>query len=229
MTFHVSAIRSPTAWCDRHGEQLDRSFGDGLPVPRRRFAFADGHLGSWNTLRRQFRRGLPVSFFAPGSATGRSKSCWDNQISLRSLNPAVFTLCAQACNRQTGNVYNDVQTFFLPDTLRGAALRLRSHPTLPHSTVRITSATGLVTGCGCGIVNESPRAEPRSAECKTDPTYNTRAYGGYVLRDTLFGTSRRSKSHGLYVELHGHGERSSGDSVVPALNIIWCEIAGTKS
>ena len=44
----------------------------------------------------------------------------DTNFVAKPLNPAVFPLCAQASNGGVGNVFSDVQTFFIPDTLRNA-------------------------------------------------------------------------------------------------------------
>ena len=54
---------------------------------------------------------------------------------------------------------------------------------------------------------------------QTDPSYNTRAYGGYVLRDTLFGTSKTINANGCMLSCMATANTFFGDSAtVPALN-----------
>ena len=196
----------------------------GYPVLTASFAFADGRTWGSGTLY-DVSSGEGYPFLLRSRVRD-----WSDQVVLgqpdfvaQPLNPAVFTLCAQASNGGAGNVYSDVQTFFLPDTLRGAALHtvtFASHTTAFDST-HITSATGLVTGCAVWpdfqIVNR--HALNLGLQMQTDPTYNTRAYGGYVLRDTLFGTSKTINAHGCMLSCMAMVNTFFGDSVtVPALN-----------
>lgn len=212
----VGAIVTANDWTD--------GSDTGFPVLTASFTFSDGRTWGTGSLY-DVSSGLGYPFLLRYRVRN-----WSDQVVpgdpffvAQPLNPAVFQLCAQASNGGVGNVYSDLQTFYLPDTLRNAALQtvtFASHTTAFDST-HITSATGLVTGCAVWpdfqIVNRHDLS--LSLQMQTDPTYNTRAYGGYVLRDTLFGTSKTINANGCMLSCMAMTNTFFGDSTtVPALN-----------
>ena len=120
-----------------------------LPMLIASFTFQDGRTWGTGTL---YDVNLDLGY--PFLAYYRVRN-WSDQVVpgnpnfvTKPLNPAVFQLCAQASNGGVGNVYSDLQTFFVPDSLRNTALHtvtFASHTTAFDST-HITSAHGLVTG-----------------------------------------------------------------------------------
>lgn len=137
----VGAIVTANDWSD--------GSDTGFPVLTASFTFADGRTWGTGTLY-DVSSGEGYPFLLRYRVRN-----WSDQVVpgvpdfvAQPLNPAVFQLCAQASNGGVGNVFSDVQTFGIPDTLRNTALRtvtFASHTTAFDST-HITSATGLVSG-----------------------------------------------------------------------------------
>ncbi len=102
----------------------------------------------------------------------------------------VFPLCAQASNGGVGNVFSDVQTFSIPDTLRDAALQsvtFASHTTAFDST-HITSATGLVSGLVLWPQFKVKNAQGDTLERISQVTGTD--HGGYLFGSQPVGTRR---------------------------------------
>ena len=178
----VGAIVTANDWTDPE----DGTF----PVLTASFTFADGRTWGTGTL---YDVSLDLGY--PFLLAYRVRN-WSDQVVpgnpdfvATPPDPAVFTLCAQASNGGVGNVYSDLQTFYLPDTLRNAALQtitFASHTTAFDST-HITSATGLVTGCVVWpqfeIVNRS--SAPLVTQKQDSVAWGGLPYGGYYHNGAL--------------------------------------------
>jgi hypothetical protein len=166
-----------------------------LPMLIASFTFADGRTWGTGTLYDvSSNLGYPYLLYYRVRNWSDQVVPGDPGFVTKPLNPAVFQLCAQASNGGVGNVYSDLQTFFIPDTLRNTALQtvtFASHTTAFDST-HITSAHGLVTGCAVWPqFRINNRLGDTLAVLRQDNSaWADSAYGGYAYNDTLIGQHR---------------------------------------
>lgn len=179
----VGAIVTANDWT--HGSET------GFPVLTASFTFGDGRTWGTGTLY-DVSSGLGYPFLLRYRVRN-----WSDQVVpgnpnfvAQPLNPAVFPLCAQASNGGVGNVFSDLQTFNIPDTLRNAELQtvtFASHTTAFDST-HITSATGLVSGLAVWPQFKVANALGDTLVRQSQAT-GTR-HGGYLFGSLPVGTRR---------------------------------------
>lgn len=206
----VGAIVTADDWTDGNDT--------GFPVLTASFTFADGRIWGTGTLI-DVSSSLGYPFLL-----GYRVRDWSDQVVpgdpyfvAPPPNPAVFQLCAQASNGGVGNVYSDLQTFFIPDTLRNTALhtvKFASY-TAAFDSTQITSAHGLVTGLVVWPEFEIRNRHGGGLGLQTqfDASYATQAYGGFIVRDTLFGSRRTFKAFGCMLSCMAMANSYAGDSV----------------
>jgi hypothetical protein len=164
-----------------------------LPMLIASFTFADGRTWGTGTLYDVTSNlGYPYLLYYRVRNWSDQVVPGDPDFVTKPLNPAVFQLCAQASNGGVGNVYSDLQTFSIPDTLRNTALHtvtFASHTTAFDST-HITSAHGLVTGCAVWPqFRINNRLGDTLAVLRQDNSaWADSAYGGYYYQGVLIGT-----------------------------------------
>jgi hypothetical protein len=167
---------------------------------------------------------LPGLFNTYDLAFGHDVRNWSNQVSpsqplfvAKPPAPTTFEVFAGPGISGPDSVFFDIQTIDIPDTLRSATL---STMTFTSSSF-FTTTTGLISGLAVWpdfqIANR--HGFDLGLQMQTDPTYSARAYGGYVLRDTLFGTSKTINANGCMLSCMAMANTFFGDSVtVPVLN-----------
>ncbi len=161
-----------------------------LPMLIASFTFADGRTWGTGTLYDVTSNlGYPYLLYYRVRDWSDQVVPGDPGFVTKPLNPAVFQLCAQASNGGVGNVYSDLQTFYIPDTLRNTALQtvtFASHTTAFDST-HVTSARGLVTGCAVwpqfDIANRTGAS--LVTQKQSNATWGGHAYGGYYYNGAL--------------------------------------------
>ena len=162
-----------------------------LPILIASFTFQDGRTWGTGTLY-DVSSGLGYPFLLYYRVRDWSDQVvpGDPNFVAQPLNPAVFPLCAQASNGGVGNVYSDLQTFFIPDTLRNTALQtvtFASHTTA-FDSMHVTSAHGLVTGLTVwpqfAIASNDAQPVVRQSQQTGLP------HGGYLHGSTIVGTRR---------------------------------------
>ncbi len=189
-----------------------------LPMLIASFTFADGRTWGTGTLYDiNLDLGYPFLLYYRVRNWSDQVVPGDPDFVTKPLNPAVIELCAQASNGGVGNVYSDLQTFFIPDTLRNTALQtvtFASHTTAFDST-HITSAHGLVSGLVVWPDFEIRNRHGGGLGLQTqfDPSYATKAYGGFIVRDTLFGSRRTFKAFGCMLSCMAMANSNAGDTV----------------
>lgn len=179
----VGAIVTANDW--------DDNTETGFPVLTASFTFSDGRTWGDGTLFDvSSSRGYPFLL-------GFRVRNWSDQVVpgdpyfvAQPPNPAVFTLCAQASNGGVGDVFSDVQTFSIPDTLRNTALQtvtFASHTTAFDST-HITSATALVSGLVLWPHFKVANTQGDTVARQSQAT--GAAHGGYLFGSQPVGTRR---------------------------------------
>lgn len=181
----VGAIVTANDWTD--GSET------GFPVLTASFTFSDGRTWGTGTLF-DVSSGLGYPFLLRFRVR-----TWSDQVVpgnpdfvAQPLNPAVFPLCAQASNGGVGNVFSDLQTFGIPDTLRNAELQtvtFASHTTAFDST-HITSATGLVSGLAVWPQFKVANAQGDTVVRQSQATGAD--HGGYLFGSQPVGMRRKT-------------------------------------
>lgn len=148
---------------------------------------------------------------------------WSNQVMpsrpdfvLRPGDPRVFELYAGPAVGAGDSVFSDLQTFNIPDTLRSA--QLSSVTFSSYSEVfgfPITSTTALITGLVVWPDFEIRNRHGGTVglQKQTESAYANRAYGGYIVRDTLFGSRKTFNALGCMLSCMAMINSFFGDSV----------------
>ena len=188
-----------------------------LPVLTASFTFADGRQwGSGTSADVMSGAGRPFSL-------GNSIRNWSDQVSPNPdfvdapTAPGIFQLYAGAAMGGTGNVFSDLQHVSIPDTLRNTPVTSIKFSSYSF----ITSTTGLLTGLAAwpdfDIRNRHGGA--LSLQTQFAAAYANLPYGGYIVRDTLFGARKRIRTFGCLLSCMAMINSFFGDSVtVPELN-----------
>lgn len=116
------------------------------------------------------------------------------------------------------SVFSDLQTFFIPDTLRNAAItsvKLSSYSN--YLGFPITHTTGLVTGLvvwpSISIVNRQGNPVPLLSQA--DAAWSDSSYGGFYKSGRLYGTRRTIRKNGCNLTLYTMAHQYLGLSVTP--------------
>jgi hypothetical protein len=143
---------------------------------------------------------------------------WSNQVAptrpdfvMPPRDPHVFQLYAGLGTSGIDSVFSDLQTFNIPDTLRNTTL---SSVTFSSYSL-ITGTTATISGC---VVWPDFQIRNRHGgglglQTQFDGTYSGRAYGGFIVRDTLFGSRRTFGGLGCMLSCMAMANSYAGDSV----------------
>jgi hypothetical protein len=190
----VTYTLPPNTYANRVGTIITANDGQpwdgGLPMLSASFSFSDGRRwGSGTVSDVQFGGGHPFSL-------SNSVRNWSDQVAPSfpgmvafPFAPGIAQLYAGPAQSGPGNVFSDVQTFSIPDTLRSAALSsvtFTSYSVVPG--LYTTSTTGMISGFVVWPQFKVANANGDTLARKSQVT--NRLHGGYLYGSAPVGTRR---------------------------------------